>query len=107
MHILFIIEQAPCCRARLRSGCSRHNPCGQTLSECAYSKINRIVVENVRFVRNVRQMSGLTKSALWPNRRYPDPDSGGGPKVVRYRPRLEGHFPMRGHHQDGQVGLPL
>jgi hypothetical protein len=36
-----------------------------------------------------------------------DPDNGGGPKVVRYAPRLEGHFPVERHHQDGQLKLAL
>jgi hypothetical protein len=36
-----------------------------------------------------------------------DPDNGGGPKAVRYKPRLEGHFPVERHHQDGQLRLTL
>jgi hypothetical protein len=32
-----------------------------------------------------------------------DPDNGGGPKAVRYKPRLEGCFPCGRQHQDGQV----
>ena len=36
-----------------------------------------------------------------------DPDNGGGAKVVRYAPRLEGLFPVERHYQDGQLRLAL
>jgi hypothetical protein len=53
---------------------------------------------------NTQSMSGKVGAmAKWT---VSDPDNGGGPKVVRYRPRLEGHFPVCGEHQDGQVEHP-